>query len=353
VAVVVVLVVVKVAFITGKDSGVLMAVNGYAIVSVKARRFAGRSQIIIVAAQPAMKFNILDHPVALLEPRRMSAATFWTMHIPFAAALVDLLRPRMVVELGVHFGDSYCAFSQAIEALKLPARCFGIDLWEGDPHAGFYGPDILADLRAHHDPLYGSFSTLLQMDFDAALPHFDDRSIDLIHVDGYHTYEAVRHDFESWLPKMSDRGVMLFHDTTVRERNFGVWRFWEEIAPRYPSFLFEHGAGLGVLAVGPKLPSAFRDFLVEANREPLLMRHLFWVFGQALERKRLLTHVLEHALVEHDDRSMRELARSNPVECARRWLRDAASGDFLPGEPGEPAELGESTVAESRTIAAR
>lgn len=285
------------------------------------------------ATSPAMNFNILDHPVALLEPRRMSASTFWTMHIPFAAALIDLLRPRTIVELGVHLGDSYCAFCQAVEFLKLPTRCFGIDLWEGDPHAGFYGPDILADLRAHHDPRYGSFSTLLQMDFDAAQPHFDDHSIDLIHIDGYHAYEAVHHDFESWLPKMSSHGVMLFHDATVRERNFGVQRFWEEVASSYPNFLFEHGAGLGVLAVGANLPPAFRDWLEEANREPVLMRHLFWVLGQALERKRLLTHLLERTLDGHEDRALSELARANPIECARRLLRDSATGGFTMLEP--------------------
>jgi hypothetical protein len=305
-----------------------------------------------------MNFNILNHPVSLFEPRRMSASTFWTMHIPFAAALIDLLRPRTIVELGVQLGDSYCAFCQAVEFLRLPTRCFGIDLWEGDPHAGFYGPDILADLRAHHDPHYGSFSTLLQMDFDAAQPHFDDHSIDMIHIDGYHTYEAVRHDFESWLPKMSSRGVMLFHDTTVRERNFGVQRFWEETAPRYPSFRFEHGAGLGVLAVGAKLPAALRDFLDEANREPVLMRHLFWILGQALERKRLLTHVLEHVVEDYEDCAQCELAHSNPVECARRWLLDAAtrtvltmpaadSRDSRPGDrfhPAEPSERARTIV---------
>ena len=205
---------------------------------------------------PASSREMLDAALAPLfklsmfwTPERQ-ASSAWIEHVPFAFWLVDVLRPSTIVELGTHHGVSYSAMCQAVKSLGLPTRCFAVDTWKGDEHAGHYPEEIYRDFATFHDQRYGAFSHLVRSTFDEALPHFEDQSIDLLHIDGLHTYEAVRHDFESWLPKLSRNGIVMFHDTNVRERGFGVFQVWSEFSAGRLHFTFLHGHGLGILGLG-------------------------------------------------------------------------------------------------------
>lgn len=219
-------------------------------------------------------FRLEKHPIVLMQPSVVPPFG-WVGHIPFAYLVVDLLRPGCIVELGTHSGNSYLAMCQAVRQLNLPTRCFAVDAWAGDSHAGYYGEPVFEWLRARHDPRYGDFSRLLRARFDDALAEFSEGSIDLLHIDGLHSYEAVKHDFESWLPKLSERAVVLLHDTASEDPEFGVRRFFDELSQRYASFDFLHSHGLGVVSTGGSVPQNFAEFMHAAQADPIAMRGFF------------------------------------------------------------------------------
>jgi hypothetical protein len=212
------------------------------------------------AGNLALTFDTGDLQALLWTSRRREPPSAWHGHVAFAHWLVHAARPDMIVELGTEHGVSYMAFchATAVRGSIGRWRCYAVDSWAGDAHTGNYGNEVFASLNNFNQTYYAAFSTLLRMTFDEALPRFADASIDLLHIDGLHTYEAVRHDFETWLPKLSSRGVVLFHDTAIRDRGFGVWRLWHELTAELPHFEFLHSAGLGVLLVGPDQPVQLR-----------------------------------------------------------------------------------------------
>ncbi|MBZ0317679.1 MAG: class I SAM-dependent methyltransferase [Anaerolineae bacterium] len=239
------------------------------------------------------KFNPLNYPIALTEPARV-APSGWLHHVPFAMYLIDAVRPELLVELGSHHGVSYCAFCQAIKTLGTGTQAYAVDTWQGDDQAGFYGAEVLENLRQHHDPLYGGFSQLLQTTFSEAAHQFSDGSIDLLHIDGCHTYDAVYQDWMEWRPKVSNRGVVLFHDTHLRTGGFEVWKLWEELQEQYPTFDMPYGYGLGVVAVGPDIPAGLRELIELPEDDKVTVIEYFYQLGKrvsAAEDRRALHEV--------------------------------------------------------------
>lgn len=223
-------------------------------------------------------------------PDRLVPFEHWVGHIPFVFWLMKVSKPSRFVELGTHRGNSYCAMCQAVANLQLGSTGTAVDTWEGDVHME-REDGLFDEVRSYHDPKYSGFSTLLRATFDNARSYFSDQSIDLLHIDGTHTYEAVRHDFESWKSAMSDRGIVLFHDIEVRRDDFGVWKLWEELSAQYPSFDFKHSHGLGIIAIGPNYPDELHALfdLAKDSQSKARVQALFSSRGAALVSQLVLS----------------------------------------------------------------
>ena len=176
----------------------------------------------------------------------------WLGHIPFAHWLVGAVKPRTFVELGTHEGASYFSFCDSVLENGLTTFCHAVDSWQGDAQAGMYGEDVFNFVKKINSDRYQRFSKLHKCMFDEALDKFDDGAIDLLHIDGFHSYEAVTHDFETWMPKLASDAVVLFHDTRVFKPDFGVHKLWAELNNQHPHQCFEffHSFGLGVFCTG-------------------------------------------------------------------------------------------------------
>ncbi len=171
----------------------------------------------------------------------------WNGHRLFAYDLMVFLQPKLFVELGTYWGTSFFSFCQAVQDFHLHTRCVAIDTWEGDDHTGKYEQKVYDTVREIADTLFNDTDIhLLRKYFKDAANTFTDGSIDLLHIDGFHTYEAVQEDFATWLPKLADNGVVLFHDI-ADVCDYGSVRYWHELLAQYPGFSFQHSWGLGVL----------------------------------------------------------------------------------------------------------
>ena len=230
-----------------------------------------------------MTFNPLEHPVCFSYPERNVVST-WTQHVPFGIVLIDLLRPRQLVDLGTNQGVAFCAFCQAVQELRLDCKCFAIDNWSHDEQTEINGSQVLADLAAHHNVRYESFSTLIQSRLDEACSLFTDGSIDLLHINDNQSRDDLIHDFNLWLPKMSEHGVVVLHHIAERGSKLGLWKLWDELKSQYRFHLeFSHGSGLGVAVVGRTVPDGLQSLFDISQSEWLTLREMFHELGERLQ----------------------------------------------------------------------
>jgi predicted O-methyltransferase YrrM len=81
------------------------------------------------------------------------------------------------------------------------------------------------------------------------------QSLDVLFIDGDHTYEGVKHDFVSYAPLVHPGGIVAFHDIAEHREQAGgdVPRFWNEVKTSYRHEEIienrEQGFGIGVLYV--------------------------------------------------------------------------------------------------------
>jgi Predicted O-methyltransferase len=167
--------------------------------------------------------------------------------------IVASISPTKVLEIGTFQGGTLCILAR----LAAPrAIIISIDLPGGEFGGG------QSKIRSL---LYHAFGKSLQrMHLIRGDSHSEEiaarvrgitQSLDLLFIDGDHTYEGVKHDFLSYSPLIRKGGIVAFHDIAEHPEKAGgdVPRFWNELKASYRHEEIiknpEQGWGIGVLYV--------------------------------------------------------------------------------------------------------
>jgi len=169
----------------------------------------------------------------------------WTGHRNFAEWLVKYAKSEVVVELGVDYGYSTFVFANALK--NTTGKIYGIDLFLGDEHTGIRDTymSVMDNIKNHSltniEIIVGDFTEVSKT---------WEKPINILHIDGLHTYEAVKNDFESWSKYVSEDGIILFHDVAVE--HFEVKYFFRDLKGGHKLY-FTHSAGLGIYTKNTEL----------------------------------------------------------------------------------------------------
>jgi cephalosporin hydroxylase len=164
---------------------------------------------------------------------------------------VRTLKPQTVLEIGTHRGGTLYLWARMAQP---DAILISIDL-PGGKFGGGYSP--------FRTPIYRRFAQERQkLHLMRANSHhpstiaetkrlLSGHPVDLLFIDGDHTYEGVKKDWEMYSPLVRSGGLIVFHDVAGNYEDTQVKTFWDEIKMNHPHREYmthpEKLYGIGVL----------------------------------------------------------------------------------------------------------
>jgi predicted O-methyltransferase YrrM len=112
-----------------------------------------------------------------------------------------------VVEIGSYLGASTCFLAAGVSPRR--GKVFAVDTWTNI--AMTEGPrDTFPDFLRHIKP-FEERIVIMRGRSEEAGKNFPGL-IDLLFIDGDHSYEGVCSDIRTWLPRVKNGGLLVFHD---------------------------------------------------------------------------------------------------------------------------------------------
>lgn len=120
----------------------------------------------------------------------------------------------MIVEIGTGAGRVTAAILQSLEQSKKDGYIYSIDDYS-QPEK-YNHPEWSAYYAKTHISNYGYNFKLIHEDSATISKEFTDSKLDMVYIDGGHTYIQVSEDIKAWLPKIKKGGIMAGHDWQPR-----------------------------------------------------------------------------------------------------------------------------------------
>jgi hypothetical protein len=113
--------------------------------------------------------------------------------------------PRRILEIGYFIGYSALLFAAAIADSGKPGKVVSVDIL--DQQAGRYFMGIQEALRGYHELVVGDSAQVAHDAIERL-----GTPIDVLLIDGDHSYAGCRRDFETYAPYLAEDALLLFHD---------------------------------------------------------------------------------------------------------------------------------------------
>ena len=151
----------------------------------------------------------------------------WGSAHPYLARAVHEVRPTVVLEMGVWKGGSVITLAEELKVLQLDAVVIAVDTWLGSSEhrtRGRYFGDL--KIEAGYPTIYRTFAANIRakglenyvvplpLDSLSAAELIAEKNIavDVLHIDGGHSYESVLADLRVWWPVLRPGGILIGDD---------------------------------------------------------------------------------------------------------------------------------------------
>jgi predicted O-methyltransferase YrrM len=169
--------------------------------------------------------------------------------------LTRSMKPTTCVEIGSAQGKSTCFIGQALKR-NGKGKLYAIDPHSATNWNDSASVDTYSVIQANIREAGVSDQIEIVRSKSAEAAKGWNKKIDLIFIDGDHSYEGVKADWTLFLPHMSEFGFAVFHDTLWALRpdskwsraDMGVPRFVEELrASGYPVLTIDQDFGVSLV----------------------------------------------------------------------------------------------------------